>query len=72
MKTVNSRVNRINKLAANEVTKKDVPWFVSMSAETTVSQKPRFFVGDFVRIVKKTTKLSERATNNRLLTKSLR
>ena len=26
---------------------------MSFSAETTVSQKPRFFVGDFVRIVKK-------------------
>ena len=26
---------------------------MSLSAETTVSQKPRFFVGDFFRIVKK-------------------
>ena len=51
--TINSRVNRITKLAPNKVTKKDVPRLVSLSAETTVSQKPRFFVGDFVRIVKK-------------------
>ena len=53
MKTINSRVNRITKLAPNKVTKKDVPRFVSLSAETTVSQKTRFFFGDFVRIVKK-------------------
>ena len=26
---------------------------MSLSAETTVSEKPRFFVGDFVKIVKK-------------------
>ena len=53
MKTINSRVNRITKLAPNKVTKKDVPRLVSLSAETTVSQKPRLFVEDFVRIVKK-------------------
>ena len=53
VKTINSRVNRITKLEPNKVTKKDVPGLVSLSAETTVSQKPRFFVGDFVRIVKK-------------------
>ena len=55
MKTINSRVNRITKLAPNKVTKKDVPQLVSLCAETTVSQKPSFFVGDFVRIVKKDT-----------------
>ena len=53
VKTINSRVNRITKLAPNKVTKKDVPRLVSLSAETTVSQKPIFFVGDLVRIVKK-------------------
>ena len=53
MKTINSRVNRITKLAPNKVTKKDIPRLVSLSAETTVSQKPCFFAGDFVRIVKK-------------------
>ena len=53
VKTIKSRVNRITKLAQNKVTKKDVPRLVSLSAEITVSQKPCFFVGDFVRIVKK-------------------
>ena len=53
MKTINSRVNRINKIAPNKVTKKEVPRLRSLSAETTVSKKSRFFVGDFVRIVKK-------------------
>ena len=33
--------------------KKDVTRLVSLSAETTVSQKPRLFFGDFVRTVKK-------------------
>ena len=53
VKTINSRVNRITKLTPNKVTKQDVPRLVSLSAETTVSQKPRSFVGDFVRVVKK-------------------
>ena len=53
MKTIISRDNGITKLAPNKVTKKDVPRFVSLSSETTFSQKPRFFVGDFVRIIKK-------------------
>ena len=52
MKTINSCVNRITKPAPNKVTKKGVPQLVTLSAETTVSQKTRFFVGDFVRIVK--------------------
>ena len=53
VKTINSRVNRITKLAPNKLTTKDVPRLVSLGAETTVSQKPPFFVADFVRIVKK-------------------
>ena len=53
VKTIKSRVYRINKFATNKVTKKDVPRLVSLSAETTVSQTLRFFVGDFVRIVRK-------------------
>ena len=44
VKTINSRVNWTTKLAPNKVTKKDVPRLVSLSAETTFSQKPRFFV----------------------------
>ena len=53
MKTINSRVNRTIKLAPNTVTKKDVPRLVSLIANTTFSQKPKFFVGDLVRILKK-------------------
>ena len=53
MKTIDPRHNRITKFAPNKVTIKDVLRFVSLSAETTVSQKHRFFVEDLVRIVKK-------------------
>ena len=53
VKTINSRVNRVTKLAPNKVTKKDVPRFVSLTVETRRSQKPKLYVGDFVRIVKK-------------------
>ena len=53
VKTVNSRVNRTIKLSPNKVTKKDVPRLVSLIANTTFSQKPKFFVGDLVRILKK-------------------
>ena len=53
VKTINSRVNQTIKLAPNKVTKKDVPWLVSLIAITTFSQKPKLFVGDLVRILKK-------------------
>ena len=53
VKTINSRVNRVTKLAPNKVTKKDVPRLVSLTVETRRSQKPKLYVGDFVRIVKK-------------------
>ena len=53
VKTINSRVNRTINLAPNKVTKKDVPRLVSLIANTTYSQKPKFFVGDLVRILKK-------------------
>ena len=53
VKTINSRVNRVTKLAPNKVTKKDVPRLVSLTAQTSTTQKPKFYVGDFVRIVKK-------------------
>ena len=53
VKTINSRVNRTIKVAPNKVTKKDVPRLVSLIANTTFSQKPTFFVGDLVRILKK-------------------
>ena len=53
VKTINSRVNRTIKLAPNKVMKKDVPRLVSLIANTTFSQKPKIFVGDLVRIMKK-------------------
>ena len=53
MKTINSRVNRVTKPAPNKVTKKDVPRLVSLIKETSTTQKPKFYVGEFVRIVKK-------------------
>ena len=53
VRTINSRVNRTINLAPNKVTKKDVSRLVSLIANTTYSQKPKFFVGDLVRILKK-------------------
>ena len=53
VKTVNSRVNRITKIAPNKNTKTDVPRLVSLAAQTSSTQKPKFFIGDFVRVVKK-------------------
>ena len=53
VKTINSLVNRVTKFAPNKVTKKDVPRLVSLSAQTIKFQRPKFYVGDFVRIVKK-------------------
>ena len=53
VKTINSRVNRTIKLAPNKVTKKDVPRLVSLTANAANSKKTKFYIGDFVRIVKK-------------------
>ena len=53
VKTIISRVNRTINLAPNKVTKKAVPRLVSLITNTTYSQKPKFFVGDIVRILKK-------------------
>ena len=53
VKTINSRVNRVTKIAPNKVTKKDVPRLVSLTVQTSSNQKPKFYIGDFVRIVKK-------------------
>ena len=44
---------------------------VSLSAQTSILQNSKFYIGDFVRIVKR-TKYSERDTNNLLLTRYLR
>ena len=53
MNSINSRVNRVTKLAPNKVTKKDVPRLVSLSAQTSILLRQKFYIGDFVRIVKK-------------------
>ena len=51
VKTINSRVNRVMKLAPNKVTKKDVAHLVSLT-NTNRSQRSRYSVGDLVRIAK--------------------
>ena len=53
VKTINSRVNRLTKIAPNKVTQTDVPRLVSLAAQTSSLQKPKFYIGDFVRVVKK-------------------
>ena len=51
---MNSRVNRVTNLAPNKVTKKDVPYLISLifDASTKLVCRPNFYVGDFVRISK--------------------
>ena len=53
VKSINSRVNRVTKIAPNKVTKKDMPRLVSLTAQKSSNQKPKFYIGDLVRIVKK-------------------
>ena len=72
VKTINSRVNRVTKLAPNKVTKKDVPRLVSLTVETRRSQKPKLYVGDFVRIVKKEKNSPKKDTSDLSLTKFLK
>ena len=52
--TINSRVNRVTKLAPNKVTKKHVPHLRSLAAEKSAKlvNKPRFQDGETVRIAK--------------------
>ena len=52
--TLNSRPNRVFKLAPNKVTKKDVPRLISFRAEQSLKLvcRPKLYVGDFVRIAK--------------------
>ena len=54
VQTINSRVNRVTKLAPNKVTRKHVPALVSLIANSSSKflQKPKFYVGDYVRIAK--------------------
>ena len=53
--TINTRINRVTKLAPSKVTKKDVTHLVSLanSAATESQIQPKFSAGDFVRIAKK-------------------
>ena len=54
VQTINSRVNRVTKMAPNKVTKKDVPYLISLIFNTSAKlvRRPKFYVGDFVRISK--------------------
>ena len=54
VQTINLRVNRVTKLAPNKVTRKHVPALVSLIANSSskLVQKPKFYVGDYVRIAK--------------------
>ena len=49
---INRRVNRMTKLAPISVSKKDVPYLVSL-CHTNAQQKPKFKIGDQVRIRRK-------------------
>ena len=54
VQTINSRVHRVTKLAPNKVTKKDVPCLISLIVNDSANlvRRPKFYVGDFVRISK--------------------
>ena len=49
---INRRVNRMTKLAPASISKKDVPYLVSL-CHTNAQQQPRFKIGDQVRIRRK-------------------
>ena len=54
VQTINSRVNRVTKLAPNKVTKKDFPYLLSLifNDSANLVRLPKFYVGNFVRISK--------------------
>ena len=54
VQTIKSRVNRVTKLAPNKVTKKDVPYLISLifNASAILVCRPKLYVGDFLRISK--------------------
>ena len=49
---INNRVNRMTKLAPGSVSKKEVPYVVSL-CHTNIPRKPKFKIGDQVRIRRK-------------------
>ena len=54
VQTINSRISRVTKIAPNKVTKKDVPYLLSLNASASekLVSRPKFRIGDFVRISK--------------------
>ncbi len=52
VKTINTRVNRVTKLPPSKVTKAHVPSLLALTA-TNKPKKPRFKVGQWVRIARK-------------------
>ena len=54
VQAINSRVKRVTILASNKVTKKDVPYLISLffNDSAKLVRRPKFYVGDFVRISK--------------------
>ncbi len=53
VKTINTRVNRVTKLAPTKVTKAHVPFLVSLAFTNKSIKRPKFKVGDTVRIARK-------------------
>ena len=70
--TINSRTNRVTKIAPDEVTKKYVPRLISIRVEQSqkLLRRPKLYVGDFVRIAK--INLPFRKGYNHSLTKFLK
>ena len=54
IQTINSRDNRVTKLAPNKVTEKDVPYLISLilDASTKLARRPKFYVGEILRTSK--------------------
>jgi hypothetical protein len=52
VKTMNTRINRTTGIAPSKVTKKDVPYLISLFTDN-IKKKPKFQIGDIVRIAKK-------------------
>ena len=54
VKTINNRINRVIKMAPSKIQKKHVPSLLAITAKQTsaFSKKPRYTIGDFVRIAK--------------------
>jgi transposase len=49
---MNTRINRTTGIAPSKVTKKDVPYLISLFT-VNIKKKPKFQIGDIVRIAKK-------------------